>query len=212
MTERMTLPALVRTSRIVAIVRGGAPENTLPACETLIRSGIACLEVTTNTPGWQATIASLAARDDVLVGAGTVRTAAQAEAASDAGASFVVAPDTNPAVAQAARARGMGWYPGALTPTEIAAAWDAGATAVKVFPASAVGGPSYLKAVRAPLDDVVLMPTGGVGLADARSYIDAGAVALGLGSPLIGDALDGGSLDELAARARAFAEAVATDA
>jgi 2-dehydro-3-deoxyphosphogluconate aldolase / (4S)-4-hydroxy-2-oxoglutarate aldolase len=93
--------------------------------------------------------------------------------------------------------------PGALTPTEIAAAWGAGATAVKVFPVSAVGGPAYLKAVRAPLPEVPLVPTGGVGIDDIAAYLAAGAAAVGIGSPLLGDAGDpGGDLVALGERAR----------
>jgi 2-dehydro-3-deoxyphosphogluconate aldolase/(4S)-4-hydroxy-2-oxoglutarate aldolase len=93
--------------------------------------------------------------------------------------------------------------PGALTPTEVAAAWAAGATAVKVFPVSAVGGPAYVKAIRAALPEVPLMPTGGVGIDDIGAYLAAGAAAVGVGSPLLGDAGDpGGDLAALAARAR----------
>jgi 2-dehydro-3-deoxyphosphogluconate aldolase / (4S)-4-hydroxy-2-oxoglutarate aldolase len=93
--------------------------------------------------------------------------------------------------------------PGGLTPTEVAAAWAAGATAVKVFPVSAVGGPAYVKAVRAPLPEVPLVPTGGIGVDDIGAYLAAGAAAVGLGSPLLGDAGEpGGDLDALADRAR----------
>ena len=202
------LPDLLLQSRIIAIVRGGSADRVLPVCETLVENGVRCLEVTTNTPGWADAVARLSAREDLLVGVGTVMTAEHVAQAKDAGASFLVSPDTSLAVGEAALAAGMGWYAGALTPTEIVAAHRAGATAVKVFPASAVGGPAYLKNVLAPLPDIPLIPTGGVDLDMIPDYLAAGAVALGIGSPLLGDALKGGSLDELADRARRAAEAV----
>src|SRR5512133_4105272 len=119
------------------------------------------------------------------------------------GAAGVGAPDFGREGVAWAVERGVPVVPGALTPTEVAAAWAAGATAVKVFPVSAVGGPAYLKAVRAPLPEVALVPTGGVGVGDIGAYLAAGAVAVGIGSPLLGDAGDpGGDLDGLAERAR----------
>ncbi|WP_210505513.1 bifunctional 4-hydroxy-2-oxoglutarate aldolase/2-dehydro-3-deoxy-phosphogluconate aldolase [Naasia sp. SYSU D00057] len=202
------LPDLLLRSRILAIVRGGSADRVLPVCETLVENGVRCLEVTTNTPGWADAVARLSAREDLLVGVGTVMTVEHVAQAKDAGASFLVSPDTSLAVGDAGREAGMGWYPGALTPTEIVAAHRAGATAVKVFPASAVGGPAYLKNVLAPLPDIPLIPTGGVDLDMIPDYLAAGAVALGIGSPLLGDALKGGSLGELAVRARRAAEAV----
>jgi 2-dehydro-3-deoxyphosphogluconate aldolase/(4S)-4-hydroxy-2-oxoglutarate aldolase len=128
---------------------------------------------------------------------------ADAELAVAAGAGYLVAPDLRPEVVGWAVGRGLPVVPGALTPTEVAAAWGAGATAVKVFPVSAVGGAAYVRAVRAPLPEVPLVPTGGVGVDDIGAYLDAGAVAVGLGSPLLGDAGDpGGDLAALADRAR----------
>jgi 2-dehydro-3-deoxyphosphogluconate aldolase/(4S)-4-hydroxy-2-oxoglutarate aldolase len=128
--------------------------------------------------------------------------------AADAGARFVVSPSVDVAVIEAAARHGIASYPGALTPTEISTAWSAGATAVKLFPAGALG-PSYLTAVRAPLPDVPLIPTGGIALEEAGTWLAAGAVAVGVGSPLIGDALaTGGDLDALAQRAQAVCAAV----
>jgi 2-dehydro-3-deoxyphosphogluconate aldolase / (4S)-4-hydroxy-2-oxoglutarate aldolase len=118
-------------------------------------------------------------------------------------AGYLVAPDFRPEVVGWAVERGLPVVPGALTPTEVAAAWGAGATAVKVFPVSAVGGPAYVRAVRAPLPEVPLVPTGGVGIDDIGAYLDAGAAAVGLGSPLLGDAGDPhGDLAALADRTR----------
>ena len=141
---------------------------------------------------------------DAVLGVGTVRSVGDAELAVEAGATYLVAPDFRPeVVALGGGERGLPVVPGALTPTEVAAAWAAGATAVKVFPVSAVGGPAYVKAVRAPLPEVPLVPTGGVGIDDIGAYLAAGAVAVGIGSPLLGDAGEpGGDLRGLAERAR----------
>jgi 2-dehydro-3-deoxyphosphogluconate aldolase/(4S)-4-hydroxy-2-oxoglutarate aldolase len=155
-----------------------------------------------NTPGALAELR--AARDrlpgEIELGGGTVLTAEQVDAVADAGGSFVVAPDLRPAVADRARARGLGYYPGALTPTEIGLAWEHGASAVKLFPAS-VGGPGYLRELRGPFREIPLLPTGGVGIDDAGSYLRAGALAVGVGGALLGDALDGGDLPALRDRA-----------
>lgn len=209
--ERLPIPSEVLATRAVAIVRGGNAEHVMPACETLIRAGVVCLEVTTNTPGWAEVVSELSSREGVLAGVGTVLTPEHVAQAAETGGRFVVAPDTSLPVGEAARDAGLGWYPGALSATEIVTAWRAGATAVKVFPAGSVGGASYLKAVRAPLDDIPLMPTGGIGIDDAAGYLAAGAVAIGIGSPLIGDALRGGSLDALAERAERLVAAVTAD-
>jgi 2-dehydro-3-deoxyphosphogluconate aldolase / (4S)-4-hydroxy-2-oxoglutarate aldolase len=130
---------------------------------------------------------------------GTVTTAAQAEHAADAGAKFLVCPGLCPGVVEVAAVRGIPCYPGAWTPSEVMTAWDSGATAVKLFPAAS-GGPAHLRRIRDPLPDVPLIPTGGVGLAEVREYLVSGAIAVGLGSPLIGDALEGGDLGALRAR------------
>lgn len=208
MSARLPLPGTFATSPVVAIVRGGDPAFLLPTCETLLDAGIVHLEITTNTDGWEDAIRVLAAREGAVIGAGTVLDADHVTRTAAAGGTFVVAPNTSEAVAAAAADAGLAWYPGAYTPTEILHAWDLGATAVKVFPARSAGGPGYLADVRAPLPHVLVMPTGGVALTDIAAYRSAGAVAVGLGSPLLGDALRGGSLAELADRARtALAEA-----
>lgn len=196
--------SLLRTGRVVAILRGGRAGSTLPAAHTLIDSGIRCLEITTNTPDAEGVIRELLAAypgGQIELGMGTVRRAAQVAAAAEAGATFCVSPNLDLEVGAGCAQAGLDWYPGCLTPTEIETAHRAGASAVKVFPASALGGPSYVRAVRAPLDDIDLIPTGGVGVEHVAAYLDAGAVAVGMSGPLIGDALDGGDLTELARRA-----------
>lgn len=210
MSRRTPGPVLSSTG-LVAILRGRSGERLDAVCDVLLDAGVRCLEITMNTPGALAAVRRLAEqrRDDVEVGVGTVRRPEEVDAAADAGASFVVAPGTDARVGAAAAQRGLGWYPGALTPTEIAHAWDLGATAVKVFPAASAGGPRYLKEVRAPLDDVLLLPTGGVAVQDVAAYLQAGAVAVGMGGPLVGDALDGGDEDGLRSRAADALAAVA---
>ncbi|MGY1779867.1 bifunctional 4-hydroxy-2-oxoglutarate aldolase/2-dehydro-3-deoxy-phosphogluconate aldolase [Geodermatophilus sp. SYSU D01036] len=213
MTGARLQPGPVLTgSGLVAILRGRSGERLAAACEVLLDAGVRCLEVTMNTPGALDVVGRLAADAGAgtEIGVGTVRRPEEVDRAADAGAVFVVAPNTDEAVGRRAAERGLAWYPGALTPTEIACAWDQGATAVKVFPAGSAGGPRYLREVRGPLDDVLLVPTGGVGVEDVPGYLQAGALAVGMGGPLLGRALeDDAELAGLADRARAALDAVA---
>jgi 2-dehydro-3-deoxyphosphogluconate aldolase / (4S)-4-hydroxy-2-oxoglutarate aldolase len=190
---------------LLAILRAAEAGRFLEIGRVLYEGGVRAIEVTLTSAGALDAFGRLVEElpGDAVLGVGTVRSAADAEAALTAGAAYLVAPDFRPEMVAFAVERGVPVVPGGLTPTEIAAAWAAGATAVKVFPVSAVGGPAYLRAVRAPLPEVPLVPTGGVGLDDIGAYLAAGAVAVGIGSPLLGDAGDpGGDLDALADRAR----------
>ena len=141
----------------------------------------------------------------VVVGAGTVLTADDAKASVDAGAEFLVSPVLDRALVASSS---VPFYPGTLTPTEIHAAGQAGAPLVKVFPAGGLG-PGYLRDIRGPLPAARVMPTGGIKIEDVADWLLAGAVAVGLGGPLLGDAAAGGSLKELAVRARQAVRAVA---
>ena len=196
---------------VVAILRAADAGRFVQVGQALYEAGVRAVEVTLTSTGALAAFGRLREElpGDALLGVGTVRSVADAEAAVGAGAAYLVAPDFRPEVVAWAVERGVPAVPGALTPTEIAAAWAAGATAVKLFPVSAAGGPAYLTAVRAPLPEVPLVPTGGVGLGDIGAYLAAGAAAVGIGAPLLGDAGDpGGDLDALAGRAhRAVAAA-----
>jgi 2-dehydro-3-deoxyphosphogluconate aldolase / (4S)-4-hydroxy-2-oxoglutarate aldolase len=207
---RPGLSRAILDTGVVAIVRGGSGALTAAVIDTLVDAGVRSVEVTFNTPG--ALDALRAARErhgpEVELGAGTVRAPDQVDAAADAGAAYVVSPHTSARIGARAAALGVGWYPGAFTATEVLTAWDLGATAVKLFPASA-GGPRYLRELLAPLDDVRIMPTGGVTADNAGEFIAAGAVAVGAGGSLIGDAVSGGDLAALADRTRALIEAVA---
>jgi 2-dehydro-3-deoxyphosphogluconate aldolase/(4S)-4-hydroxy-2-oxoglutarate aldolase len=190
---------------VLAILRAGDAGRFLEVGRVLYEGGVRAIEVTLTSAGALEAFGRLREElpEDALLGVGTVRSAADAERAVDVGATYLVAPDLRPELLAFAVGRGLPVVPGALTPTEVAAAWAAGATAVKVFPVSAVGGPAYLKAIRAPLPEVPLVPTGGVGIDDVGPYLAAGAVAVGIGSPLLGDAGDpDGDLAGLADRAR----------
>ncbi|MDT7653735.1 MAG: 2-dehydro-3-deoxyphosphogluconate aldolase / (4S)-4-hydroxy-2-oxoglutarate aldolase [Pseudonocardiales bacterium] len=210
-SARVPMSEALVTTRVVAILRAEHASRAEAVVDTLVEGGIRCLELTMTTRGALEVVERLAARipAGVDLGMGTVLTAAEVDRAVDAGARFVVSPSVVPAVIAAAADRGIASYPGALTPTEIHQAWTAGASAVKLFPAGALG-PDYLKAVRAPLPDIPIVPTGGVGTGSVRAWLDAGACAVGMGSPLIGDALTSdGDLGALSERARAVCAAVA---
>ena len=190
---------------VVAILRAAEAERFLEVGWVLYRGGVRAIEVTLTSRGALEAFGRLQEElpEDAVLGVGTVRSVEQAERAVAAGATYLVSPEFRPEVVAWAVGRGVPVVPGALTPTEVAAAWGAGATAVKVFPVSALGGAAYVKAVRAPLPEVPLVPTGGIGIGDVGAYLAAGAVAVGIGSPLLEDAGDpGGDLDGLAGRAR----------
>lgn len=191
----------LRGERIVAVLRGADPDRFRPVAEVLVANQISLVEVTLTSPAALQTIAELAkGLTDAVIGAGTVTDAESAAGAMDAGARFLVTPTVEKGVLDHASERGVPVICGAMTPTEILTAWRRGAAAVKVFPASA-HGPSYLRAIRAPLPHVPLVPTGGVQLDEIAQYLDAGAMMVGLGTPLVGDALEGGDLVELGRRA-----------
>lgn len=194
-------PQLLDTG-VVAILRARTAVRVVDAAVALADAGVTCLEVTLTVPGALDTLATLNGQlsDGVALGVGTVTTEQQAIEALDAGARFLVSPATCPEVLAVAACRGVPCYPGAWTPTEVLDAWRGGAAAVKLFPAAS-GGPGHLRRILDPLPHVPLVPTGGIDIADAAAYIRAGAVAVGVGSPLLGDALTGGDLGELRERA-----------
>ncbi|WP_218041517.1 bifunctional 4-hydroxy-2-oxoglutarate aldolase/2-dehydro-3-deoxy-phosphogluconate aldolase [Acrocarpospora macrocephala] len=194
---------LLRARRLLAIVRGDDPAAALRSIDVLADEGVTLMEVSLSGAGALTVIRKAAAAlgADVRLGAGTVLTARDAVAARDAGATFVVTPGLGDGVAEALRL-GLPVLAGALTPTEVIAAVAQGATAVKLFPASS-GGVPYLRALRDPFPAVPFVPVGGVGLDSVRDYLAAGAIAVGVGSPLLGDAPSGGDLAALRRRARA---------
>jgi 2-dehydro-3-deoxyphosphogluconate aldolase/(4S)-4-hydroxy-2-oxoglutarate aldolase len=145
--------------------------------------------------------------DALEIGVGTVTAADEAETALDLGAAYIVTPVTDTDIITACVRRGVPVYPGGLTPTELHASWKLGATAVKVFPASVVGA-GYVGQLRGPFPDIQVIPSGGVNIEDVPGWLKAGALAVSLGGPLLGDAFKGGDLQELTARARRVRELV----
>lgn len=177
----------LKQNGIIPIVRGDfSAQKVLEIGDALLASPILAMEVTMNTPGALDLIEMLRARfgETMLIGAGTVRTLAQFDDAVAAGAQFTLAPGFTPAIVQRAQAVDTLHIPGVFTPSEIEEAWSLGCPLLKLFPAD-FGGPAYLKAVRAPLNDVALVPTGGVSAENAGAYRKVGAAALGVGSCLI---------------------------
>ena len=196
---------------IIPVLRLPTAPLVIRAAEAVLAGGIPFFEITMTVPGAIDLIGWLAARfaGRAIVGAGTVLTAEDARACIDAGAAFIVSPGLDPAIVETAHDRDVAVMPGALTPTEVIAAWKMGADMVKIFPCSAVGGAAYLRALRGPLPQVKLLPTGGVNLSTVRDYVVAGASAVGMGSELVDRAaLEAGRDDELIQRARDLVAAI----
>ncbi|MFI6230640.1 bifunctional 4-hydroxy-2-oxoglutarate aldolase/2-dehydro-3-deoxy-phosphogluconate aldolase [Micromonospora echinospora] len=204
----VNLVAELAAARILAVIRGTDTAGAIAAGTALLQEGVRIVEVALTTPDAVRAVAALRAVAPAgsLVGAGTVLTTADVADVAAAGAQFVVTPAVVESIAEAAR-RGLPVAAGALTPTEAYTAMRMGASAVKLFPAS-VGGPAYLKAVRDPFPDIPFVAVGGVGLADVPGYLAAGAIAVGVGGPLVGDAASGGDLAALRVRARTYLDAV----
>ena len=191
--------------RMLAIIRSTDPAAAIQAALVLAESGIRFLEVSLVTADALRVIAEVSHRapDSCVIGAGTVLTRNDVSRALEAGARFMVTPAVSESVAESVT-RGIPVLAGAFTPTEVVTARSLGATAVKLFP-SAIGGPGYLRALRDPLPDVPFVPVGGIDAGLAAEYFSAGAVAVGVGSPLVGDAArGGGDLDTLRIRAAEF--------
>lgn len=207
------IPAAIAGPGVVAIGRGLAPERLDVLADALLRGGIRAFEITLTSADAIASIGRLVAgfrERGLLVGAGTVVDIAGAEAALYAGAGFIVSAYTDPAIVAWAVERGIPVFPGAMTPTEINAAWIAGATAVKLFPASTVG-PTFVRELRGPFREIPLMPTGGLTIASLGAFVAAGAVAVGLGGGLIGDGEPEGVVQRAAEAVAAVASARTTE-
>jgi len=197
---------------IVPVVRAPSAELAIRAAEALLAGGISIFEITMTVPDAQNVIRSLVARfkGSAVVGAGTVLFADDARSCIDAGAEFIVSPGLDLDTIEAAHARDVPIMPGALTPTEVITAWKAGSDMVKIFPCSAVGGAKYLRALKGPLPQVKMLPTGGVSLSTVHEFIAAGAAALGIGTELVDiKALAAGQDAVLTERARELVQAVA---
>ena len=207
----MTVIEQIRAIGIIPVVRAQSAGEALTAVDAICAGGIPILEITMTVPGAVTIINELTKRlgDDALIGAGTVLEAETARQCIDAGARFIVSPSLDVPTIEACRTLRVPVFPGAMTPTEVVTAWKAGADAVKVFPANAVGGAAYLKSLKAPLPQIELVPTGGVSLKNIAEYIAAGALAVGVGADLVDlAAVRNGDAESITAKAREYVAAV----
>jgi 2-dehydro-3-deoxyphosphogluconate aldolase / (4S)-4-hydroxy-2-oxoglutarate aldolase len=196
---------------LIPVIRAESSDIAMRAIDAIRDGGISVLEITMTVPGAIRIIEQVARRfgDDAIVGAGTVLDSETARACMLAGAQFIVSPALDLEMISCCRRYSIPVMPGAMTPTEVVTAWKAGADFVKIFPANAVGGPAYIKALKAPLPQIQLVPTGGVSLKTAADFIKAGAAALGVGSDLVDtSAIRAGEGKVITERARQFIEIV----
>jgi 2-dehydro-3-deoxyphosphogluconate aldolase/(4S)-4-hydroxy-2-oxoglutarate aldolase len=198
---------------IVPVVRAASVDEATRAVEAICAGGIPVVEITMTVPNAVSVIREVAKQygTKVFIGAGTVTTAEQAESCLRAGAEFLVSPGLSAPVLSVARASEKLAIPGALTPTEVMNAHDHGARLVKIFPCGNVGGPKYLRSLKAPFPNAQLIPTGGVNAANAAEFIAAGAFALGVGADLVdAAALREGNLEKISAAARELVQAISS--
>ncbi len=201
----------IRDTGVIPVVRATTADEAMRAIDAIREGGISVLEITMTVPGALGVIEQVSARygKEALVGAGTVLDAETARACILSGAQFVVSPALNLETIACCRRYGIAIMPGALTPTEVLQAWTEGADFVKVFPAGALGGASYIKALKAPLPQIELVPTGGVSLKTAADFIKAGAGALGVGADLVDiKAIRDGQPSVITERAKQFVQIV----
>ena len=212
----MTNLEWIQQRKIIAIVRGLAPEYMVKLAEALYEGGIDLMEVTFNQAKpetWKDTAAAIKAVSEhmqgkMLVGAGTVIRQEQLDMAKEAGALYIITPNTNVELIRKVKEYGLLSFPGAFTPTEIEMAYEAGADAVKVFPAGNLG-PSYIKAVKAPLSHIPLMAVGGVNEKNAADFLKAGCCGIGVGGNLVNkDWIEAGEWDKIIALAQEYRKAV----
>lgn len=203
----------IKQQKLVAVIRGASIDDIPFIAEALYKGNVDILEITAETPGVLKLIEQIRSLfgDKVIVGAGTVLDPETARAAIMSGAEFIFSPTVNVETIQMAKRYNVVSIPGAMTPTEILTAYEAGADIVKVFPATALG-PGYLKDIHGPLPQIPLMPTGGVNLDNITNYLQNGATAVGLGGSLIksGEKIDEQSLESIAEKAAQFREKVSS--
>jgi 2-dehydro-3-deoxyphosphogluconate aldolase/(4S)-4-hydroxy-2-oxoglutarate aldolase len=210
MSKERTLHSLLEIG-IVPIVRADSAEKALRAAQAICRGGLRALEVTMTVPKAIQVIEKVADEfgAEMLIGAGSVLDAETARACMLAGAEFFVTPALNPKTIEICRRYGKIVMPGALTPTEVLTAWEAGADLVKIFPCGNLGGPKYIKALKAPLPQVLMVPTGGVSLDNTAEFFKAGSSAVAVGSELCDkQAMADGRFEVIEQNARQFLEVV----
>ncbi len=211
MAKQDTIQTILDT-RIVPIVRTNTAEQALLAAEAIHRAGIEVLEVTMTVPRALKVIEKIADKfgGEMILGAGTILDAETARACMLAGAEFFVTPSLNRGTIEMCNRYSKCVMSGALTPSEAVHAWEAGADMVKIFPVGALGGPSYIRALKAPLPHILMVPTGGVTLANAADFLKAGASAVAVGSELVNRAaLDSGDFGRIENTAKAFLDVIA---
>ncbi len=201
----------IRSIGVVPVVRASSADEATRIVEAIKAGGVSVLEITMTVPNAVEVISKVSESygAEVLVGAGTVLDAETARACILAGARFIVSPSLNLATIAMCHRYSVSVFPGALTPTEVVTAWEAGADVVKIFPCGAVGGAKYIQALKAPLPHIEMIPTGGVSLATAAEFIRAGACALGVGADLVDlKAIRSGEPQKVTEAARAYVAAV----
>lgn len=207
-----TTKEIIERVGLIPVLRAKSIAQGRAVVDAMIAGGVTVVEVTMTVPGAVDLLKQLKKDfgEQLLLGSGTVTTADQCQATIDAGAEFVVSPSLHSEVIATTKKNGKISCPGALTPTEAITAWNAGADYVKIFPCSAVGGASYLKALLAPFPQLRIIPTGGVTLQTAESFIKAGARALGVGSDLVNlAAVDEGHPEKITEAAKAYLQIIA---
>jgi 2-dehydro-3-deoxyphosphogluconate aldolase / (4S)-4-hydroxy-2-oxoglutarate aldolase len=207
-----TTQEIIERVGLIPVLRAKSVAQGRAVVDAMMAGGVTVVEVTMTVPGAIDLIKQLRKEygSNLLLGSGTVTSSDQAQATIDAGAEFVVSPSLHPGVVTVTKKNNKVSCPGALTPTEAITAWDAGADYVKIFPCSAVGGASYLKSLLAPFPHLKLIPTGGVTLQTAESFIKAGARALGVGADLVNlSAIDAGHPETITESARAYLQVLA---
>jgi len=210
--QKQEVLAALRDGGIVPVIRADSADTALRIVDALVSGGIRTLEITMTVPDAIGAIKAVSDRfgSSVLLGAGTVTSRALAEGSLDAGAEFLVTPCVVPDVIAVAKERDVAVLPGAMTPTEVFTAWSAGGDIVKIFPASNVGGASYLKALKGPFPQIPLCPTGGVNLQTIGEFVKAGASAVGVGGELVSKAaIDAGDYKKITELAKQYVAALA---
>ena len=210
----MEIMELIEQNRVIAIVRGMHPDQMAPLARALERGGIRMMEITFNQNApetFQNTVNAIRTLSqnmrDMAIGAGTVMTLEQLHMAADAGARYIISPDVNPALIAETKRLGLTSLPGAMSPTEIVTAWNAGADAVKGFPIGDLGV-GYLKAIRAPLSHIPLIAVGGVNERNCADFLRAGAIGVGVGGQLVNrEWIDAGEFYKIASLAGKIAQA-----
>jgi 2-dehydro-3-deoxyphosphogluconate aldolase/(4S)-4-hydroxy-2-oxoglutarate aldolase len=211
MTKQQILSSIIDIG-IVPVVRTASAESAIQAVEAIYSGGIRAAEITMTVPGAIRALEKVADAfgDRIVLGAGTVLDPETARAAMLAGAEFFVSPSLKLSTIEIARRYSKVVMPGALTPTEVLAAWEAGADIVKIFPCGNVGGPKYIKALRAPFPHIEMIPTGGVNLETAGEFLKAGACAVAVGAELVdAKSLKEGRLELIAEKARQYLAVIA---